>query len=179
MNTSMAPLLLAAAEGGGGITDFNVALFWATLVLFAIFAFVLGKFGWKPLLSLIQERESFVRKAVEDAEKANAEARALLEQHKEMLREAGREREEIIKRSLQDADAIKSELVAKARFESEALVARAREQVEREKNLAIRELRSQVADLAVEGASKIVKSSMTPEAQKKLVADFITDLPKA
>lgn len=171
--------LLAAAGSKGGLTDFNITLFWATLVLFALFAFVLGKYAWKPLLKMVEEREGSIRGAVEDAEKANAEARSLLEKHKEMLREAGREREEIIKRSLQDAEAIKIDLMAKARAESESLVSRAREQITREKNVAIHELRGQVADLAVEAAGKIVKSSMTPDAQKKLVSDFITNLPKA
>ncbi len=174
-------LAAAAAEGGGqgGLMDFNVTLFWATLVLFALFAFILGKFGWKPLLAMVEEREGFVRNAVDSAEKANAEAHSLLEKHKEMLRQAGREREEILKRTLQDAEALKADLAAKARAESESIVARAREQVEREKNLAIQELRGQVADLAVEAASRIVKSSMTPDAQRQLVSDFVTNLPKS
>lgn len=181
MASAILALAAAAAEGGskGGLTDFNSTLFVTTIVLFALFAFVLGKFGWKPLLQMVEEREGFVRNAVEGAEKANAEAHSLLEKHKEMLREAGREREEIIKRSLQDAEAIKNDLMARARTESESIVKRAREQVEREKNIAIQELRASVADLAVEAAGRIVKSSMTPDAQKKLVSDFITNLPKA
>ena len=36
----------------------------------------------------------------------------------------------------------------------------------------------QVADLAIEAASKIVQSSLTPEAQRKLVSDFIAQMPK-
>ena len=59
------------------------------------------------------------------------------------------------------------------------MVQRAKDQIDREKKLAIQELRSQVADLAVEAASRIVKSSMTPEAQKKLVHEFIDSLPQA
>ena len=125
MTSMLAAFAAAAAEGGskGGLTDFNSTLFVATLVLFAIFAFVLGKFGWKPLLAMVEEREGFVRNAVEGAEKANAEAQSLLEKHKEMLREAGREREEIMKRALQDAEALKADLAAKARAESESIVA--------------------------------------------------------
>lgn len=178
--TSSLPLLLAAAEGGkGGLTDINWTLFLFTLVLFALFAAVLGKFGWKPLLQMVEERESHVKNAVESAEKANAEAQSLLEKHKEMLREAGREREEIIKRSLQDAETIKQDIVAKAKTEGESMIARTLEQIQREKALAIQELRGQVADLAVEAAGKIVKSSMSPDSQRKLVSDFISNLPKA
>jgi F-type H+-transporting ATPase subunit b len=171
--------LLAASGGGRSITDIDTTLFVSTLVLFALFAFVLTKFGWKPLLQMIEEREKSVREAVEGAHKANAEAQALLEKHKEMLREAGRERDEIIKRALKEAEQLKADLQAKARSEAEQMIQRAKEQIDREKTQAIQELRAQVGDLAVEAAAKIVTSSLTPEAQRKLVSDFITSLPKA
>jgi F-type H+-transporting ATPase subunit b len=170
-------LLLAAEGGGGGLTDVNLTLFVATLVLFALFALVLGKFAWGPLLEAIEGREKSVRGDVEGAQKANAEAQALLAQHKEMLKEAGREREELVARAKQDAEAFKNDLMTKARAEADQIVRRAKEQIEREKGQAIQELREKVADIAVEAASKIVKSSLTPEAQRKLVGDFIGSLP--
>lgn len=175
-----AALLLSASEGGSrSLTDVDFTLFFATLVLFVLFALVLGKFGWKPLLALIEEREKSVRDALEGSRQANTEAQALLAQHKELVRQAGQERDEILKRSLKEAEQIKADLTAKARTESDLMIARAKEQIEREKSLAIHDIREQVADLAVEAASKIVTSSLTPEAQRKLVTDFISDLPKA
>src|SRR5262245_5544799 len=176
-----APLvaLLAAAEGGGGLTNINWTLNVATLVLFVLFAIVLGRFAWKPLLSMIEEREKSVREHVAGAEKANVEAAQLLEKHKELVREAVREREDALKRAAQEAEKLRADLQARARAESEEIVKKARAQIEREKDQAIRDLRTQVADLAVEAASRIVTSSMTPEAQKKLVKEFIEGLPKA
>ena len=94
---------------------------------------MLAKFAWGPLLQAIEEREKSVRDEVEGATKANAEAQALLAQHKEMLREAGREREEMVARAKQDAEAFKNDLMAKARTEAEQIVERAKEQIEREK----------------------------------------------
>ena len=75
--------------------------------------------------------------------------------------------------------AARVELVDKARADAETIVTRAREQIERDKNEAIAEVRAQVADIAVEAASRIVKSSLSPEAQKKLVDDYIASLPRA
>jgi len=171
--------LLPTALAAGGFTDLEFGLTLWTVVLFAIFAFVLTKLGWKPLLAMIEEREKGIHDAVGSAEKANEEAQRLLAQHQELIREAGRQREEIVKRALADAEAVKTDLIAQARAESERMVQKAKEQIEREKKLAIQELRSSVADLAVEAAAKIVQSSLTPEAQKKLVHDFIDNLPQA
>lgn len=177
--THGALLPLAASGGGGGLLSIDWTLFWATLVLFILFALVLGKFAWSPLLRIVDEREKGIRTSVESAENAAAEAKDLLAKHQEMLRGAGREREEILAKALKEAETVRGDLVEKARSDAERVAERAREQIERDKNEAIAELRDQVADIAVEAASKIVKSSLTPEAQKKLVDDYITSLPRA
>ena len=170
--------LVAGLLAVGTLTDVNFTLFVSTVVLFSIFAFVLAKVAWGPLLKAIEERENGIKNSVEGAEKANTEAKGLLEQHREMIREAGREREEILKRALKEAETLKADLSARARTESEQIVSRAREQVQRERDKAIQDLRGQVADLAMEAAAKIVKSSLSPEVQKKLVSDFIAQMPR-
>jgi F-type H+-transporting ATPase subunit b len=176
----VAPLPLASAGGGGGsFLSVDTTLLWSTLVLFILFAWVLGKFAWGPLLKILDERETGIRDSVETAEKAAAEARELVAKHQEMLRDAGREREEILARALKEAETARADLVERARSDAEHIVAKTREQMQHEKDQAISELREQVADIAVEAASKIVKSSLTPETQKKLVDDYITSLPRA
>ena len=175
----VAPLFLAAAEGGGSaLLSVDSTLLWATLVIFALFAAVLRKFAWGPLLKIVDERERSIREQVEAAERAAAEARDLLLKHQALLRDAGREREEILARAVREAEALRNDLVAKARAEAESAVTRAREQMLREKDQAVAELRAQVADIAVEAASRIVKSSLTDDAQRRLVDDYIQSLPR-
>jgi F-type H+-transporting ATPase subunit b len=173
-------LASAAPEGGGpGLTNVDWTLAVASLVLFALFAFVLGKFAWGPLLQIVEGREKSVREQVEGAQRAQAEAQVLLGQRQEQLAAAGREHDEMLARARQEAEALRAELVGKARGEADTIVERTRQQVEREKSQAFQELRLQVADLAVEGAARIVRSSLTPAAQKQLVDDFIRSLPAA
>jgi F-type H+-transporting ATPase subunit b len=180
MTWTVVSLPLAAAGGGeGSFLSVDTTLLWSTLVLFTLFAWVLGRFAWGPLLRIVDEREKGIRDSVESAERAAGEAKALLARHQEMLRDAGREREEILARALKEAETVRTDLVEKARADAEHIVAKTREQMQHEKNQAIAELREQVADIAVEAAGKIVKSSLTPEAQKKLVDDYITSLPRA
>jgi F-type H+-transporting ATPase subunit b len=174
------PVLLAAAAegGGGGLADINLGLTIWTIVLFGLFAAVLTKFGWGPLLKMIEEREKGIRGAVEGAQKAHGDAQALLVQHKELMQQGRREREEMIKQAIADAQQTREELVKQARAEAEQLLQRARDQIERDSRAAIQTLRAEVADLAVAAAGKIVASSLTPEAQRKLVQEFIEKLPR-
>jgi F-type H+-transporting ATPase subunit b len=179
MAGSLVAALLGAAPsgGGGGLADINLGLTIWTAVLFILFAAVLKKLGWKPLLAMIEEREKSIHDSVQSAEQARTEAQALLAQHKELLREAGRQREEIVKSALADAERLRSELSTQARAEADTLLQRARDQIQREKQLALQEIRTRVADLAVEAAGKIVTSSLTPEVQRKLVDEFIQKVP--
>jgi F-type H+-transporting ATPase subunit b len=171
-------LLLSAEGGGGGLTDVDFSLTVATLVLFLIFAFVLGKFAWNPLLQIVAEREKTVREQVEGAEKAQTEAQALLHKRQDMLRDATREREEIIARAAGEAEQVKAEVLGNARTEAGQILGKARAQIEHEKTKAILELRAQVADLALTAAEKIVRSSLTPEVQRQLVDETIAALPR-
>jgi F-type H+-transporting ATPase subunit b len=179
----MAPVVITAAAtvvaaSKGGLTDIDLMLTLLTLVLFAVFAFVLTKLGWKPLLDMIEERERGIRHSVEGAHQANAEAQALLVQHKETLREAGQQREDILKQAFADADQARQNLLAQAKADSERLLEKAKEQIQREKQLALTEIRGEIANLAIGAAAKIVQSSLTEDAQRKLVDEFIEGLPK-
>jgi F-type H+-transporting ATPase subunit b len=173
--TATTGALLAA---GGGFTDVNLGLTIWTVVLFTLFSIILYKLGWKPILAMVEEREKRIVEAVENASKAQDEAQALLVQQKEILREAGQQRESMMKQAFADAEQVRANLMAQAKVEAERLVEKARDQIGREKDLAVRELRAQVADLAIDAASRIVKSSLTPDAQRQLVNEFLESLPK-
>ena len=175
----MSAAALQTIVAAGGLTDINFGLTVWTIVLFLLFAVIMTKLGWRPLLNAIEEREKGIRGSVDGAQKAHTEAQALLAQHKELMREAGREREEILKRALKEAEQLKADLAARAKAESDQMVQRARDQIGQEKNQAIAELRTEVADLAMQAAAKIVTSSLTPDAQRKLVDDFIKTMPRA
>ena len=175
---AMTATAAVVAASKGGLTDIDLMLTLLTLVLFVVFAFVLTKLGWKPLLDMIEERERGIRQAVEGAHQANTEAQALLVQHKETLREAGQQREDILKQAFADADQARQNLLAQAKADSERLLEKAKEQIQREKQLALTEIRGEIASLAIGAASKIVESSLTEDAQRKLVDEFIEGLPK-
>src|SRR5512133_162208 len=118
LNAGVALFGLAAEGGSSSLLSVDSTLLWATLVIFALFAAVLGKFAWGPLLKIVDEREKSIRDQVEAAERAAADARDTLAKHQELLKAAGREREELLTRAVKDADALRLELVGRARAEA-------------------------------------------------------------
>ena len=178
MASPLAPVVLATA-GEGSFLSVDATLLWATVVVFVLFARILGRFAWGPILKFVDDREKTIREQVDSAQLAAAEAKEMLAKHQEILKDAGREREEILQKALKEAEHVRGELVTKARADADQVLARAREQMGREKDQVIAELRGQVADIAVEAASRIVKSSLDEAAQRRLVDDYIKELPGA
>ena len=167
-----APVLAA-----GALTDINPGLTLWAAITFLVLLVVLSKFAWGPIVKMLDEREKTISEAIESAKKERAEAEKLLASQKESLVKATREAAEIAKRNQDEVEKLRVELTAKARKEAEELVASARKQIIEEKSKAAAELRSMVADLAIDAAAKLVKASLDDKAQRALVEDYLKQLP--
>jgi F-type H+-transporting ATPase subunit b len=172
MNALAVPPVLAA-----GIMDLNPGLTLWTAITFLLLIVVLSKFAFGPIVKMLDERERTIREAIEQAKKERAEAEKLLAAQKESLIQAQRDAAELAKRNQQEVEKLRVELTARARKEADELVASARRQIQEEKTKAVAEVRGYVADLAVAGATRIVKSSLDEKTQRALVEEYLAQLP--
>ncbi len=160
-----------------GIMDLNPGLTLWTAITFLVLIAVLAKFAFGPIVKMLDERERTIREAIEQAKKERAEAEKLLGQQKESLAVARREAAEIAKKNQQEVEVLRADLTARAKKEADDLVASARRQIQEEKSKAIAELKGQVADLAIDAASRIIKANLDEKAQRALVEEYINQLP--
>ena len=148
-----------------------------TVVTFLVLLLLLKTFVWKPLLTALDEREERIRRSVEGAEQARQEAEQLLAQHKEQVANAEAEARDIIRQGRELAERTREELVQKTQYDSQRMIEQARRAIQQEKEVALTELREEIADLAIQAAEKIVVTNLDTELNRKLVDDFITRLP--
>lgn len=170
--TTLTPVLAA-----GGITDINPGLTIWTGITFLLMVAVLAKFAWGPIVKTLLERERSIRDAIDSAKKERAEAEKLVAEQKTLLVRAQREAAELAKRNQQDVEKLRVELTERARKDADELVQTARQQISEEKAKAIAEIRDQVADLAIDAASRLVKANLDDKAQRALVEEYIRQLP--
>jgi F-type H+-transporting ATPase subunit b len=127
---------------------------------------------------MLAEREKTIREALEQAKKERTEAEKLLTEQKAVFAQAQRDAADLAKKNQLEVEALRQELTAKAKKEAEELVASARRQIGEEKSKAIAELKSYVADLAIEAAGRLVKANLDDKTQRQLVNEYIEQLPK-
>ncbi len=162
--------------GSSLITPDPGTIIW-TVITFAILAALLGKFAWKPLLQVLEEREKTVRDSLEQARKARAEAEETLRRNQEALANARRETAALIEQGKREAETLKGEIVAQARREAQDLVEQGKRQVQYAQKQAIEQLRGQVADLAIQAAERLIVRSLDEKSQRELVDEYVRSLP--
>ncbi|HYM52378.1 MAG TPA: F0F1 ATP synthase subunit B [Candidatus Dormibacteraeota bacterium] len=149
------------------------------IVNFLLLLYLLNRFLFKRVFALLDERQSRISKGLEDAESA-ASDRALARAEREAaVDEARKEAAAMIVRATKIAEDSRAEIVAAARAEAEKVTARAREEIIAEKEKAMAELRTHVADLALEAAGKLVRAEMSAATQRRLVEDFLAEVSPA
>jgi F-type H+-transporting ATPase subunit b len=148
-----------------------------TLITFAVLSVLLGRFGWKPLLALLDERERTVRDSLEAARKARADADETLRRNEEILAGARRETAALLEAGRRESETLRAELLAQARKEAQGILAQGQRQIQLEQKQAIESLRAQVADLAIGAAARLLREDLDDERHRKLVADYVRTLP--
>ena len=146
------------------------------IVNFLLILYLLNRFLFKRVLGLLDERGEKISKGLEDAEAAARDRELARAEREAALDEARKEAQTMIATATKIAEDSHAEIVAAARAEAEKVAARATEEITAEKQRAIAELRSQVADLALEAAGRLVKSEMNAPTQRRLVDEFLAEV---
>ncbi len=171
-------VIALASEGGGSLIDVNPGVIFWTIITFVALLLVLKKIAWKPILTALDQREAAIKESLEKAEVAQEEARKVLEQNQASLAKAEEESKKIIGQSREYAEKMKDQIIAESREQAKKLVADASVEIDRQKQAAFSELKTQVAEIAVMAAEKILNESLNKDRQKKLVDKYLDEITK-
>lgn len=141
-----------------------------------ILLFILLKiFLFKPLGKMMEERTASIQNDIDSAEKAKLEAQELATENKETLAQARKEAQDIIAQAKQEAAQVKSELLKSSQEEAKQMIESANKNIAIERQKALQEAQSQIADLAIAAASKIVGENLGDENNRRLVDNFLAE----
>ena len=158
--------------------DINPGLILWTILTFLVLLVVLKKLAWKPLLHALTAREEKIRVSLQQAEEAQKAAQGLLEENRKQLAKSGEESQRIIREGRELGEKLKAEIVERANSASRQMVAQAKEEIGREREAALLQLRGEVADIAIMAAGKILDANLDSPKQRALVDGVLQNLAK-
>ena len=130
-------------------------LFWMTLVFLVVF-FILWKWGFPSIIKMVNERKEYIDESLAKAEEANLRLANIQKQGEELLMEAREKQAQILREASETRDTIVGQAQEKARDESARI-------------------RSQVAELSVQIAEKILHKELSTSAEQTQLINSLLD----
>ena len=158
--------------------EINPGLIIWTIITFLIVLAILRGTAWKPLMQVLKDREEKIESSLEEAEKARLEAIRLLEENKRVLMAAETQSARIMREGRVMGEKLKAEILEKAQASSRQMVEQAKDEIRREKDAALVQLRSEVSDLAIAAAGKLLDANLDTAQQRRLVDQAIKELSR-
>ena len=134
-------------------------LFWM-LLSFGIVFFVLAKFGFPVILKMIEERKDYIEKSLQAAKEANRQLANIKVEGEKLLQEARVEQSKMLKDAGEMREMLIKEAKQQASVEAEKVLLSAREAIQKEKETAIRDIRSRVTELSLDIAEKVLRKNL-------------------
>ncbi len=131
--------------------DFGL-LFWMLLSFLVVF-FLLAKYGFPAIVKAVEERKNFIDESLKNAREANEKLAGIQAESETLLREAR----------------------DKAQAEGRQQLEEAKKAIEAEKELALRDIRSQVADLSMQIAEKVLRNKLAGDGEQEKYIERMLD----
>ncbi|HJU63578.1 MAG TPA: F0F1 ATP synthase subunit B [Candidatus Binatia bacterium] len=157
---------------------FSSLIFWE-VVSFAILLFVLYKFAFPGILSVLEEREKKIKNSLDEAEAHRVEAERRLKEYEARLAGASREAEGILAAAKERTQRLMEENEQRLTAEAERIKGDATREIEHERRKAIQEIRTQTTDLALMVAEKVVQRSLTDADHRRLADEALDALSRS
>ncbi|TVX97120.1 F0F1 ATP synthase subunit B [Cohnella terricola] len=156
--------------------DLRWESFVYAILAFGILYWLLNRYAFGPLFSIMEKRREMIQEQMNSAEKNRAEADQFIEEQKQALQQARKEAYDIIEQARITSSKQADDIVQTARNESTRIKDEALQEIESEKNRAVAALKAQVSGLSVLIASKIIEKQVDEQSQKELVDQYLQNV---
>ena len=179
---SSTAVLMAEEEAEGGslnpLQSWRTDLALWTLVVFLLLLAVLWKFAFGPIAKALDSREQAMLDKINNAERANADAKELLNQYQQKLTDSEQEVRQILADAKEQANRISEGIVASAKAAAEEEHQKALKEIAAASDNAQAELAAKSAELATSLAGKILKARINPEDHAGLIQNALNEFSK-
>lgn len=143
------------------------------IIAFLIMLWVLKRYAWKPLLTVLEERRNKIQaefQTIEEQKKANED---LANDYREKLKDIDNQARAKIQEGIEEGRKLSLEIQQEAHDTAKAIVLKTQTDMQKEVHKARLQLRNELVNMTLAASRKIIHASLDSEAENKLVADFV------
>ncbi len=147
----------------------NLPTLIAQIVNFIILFGLLYLVAYKPIMRMLDERSRKIKESMEQTEFIKEKAAQAEAEFEKRIEAAAKEGQEVVARAAKTGEELRQKAQQQATQEGEALINRARTEIQRERDEAIDELRKEFADLTILAAEKVIDRSLDKKAHRQII----------
>jgi F-type H+-transporting ATPase subunit b len=150
----------------------------AQILGFALLWILLRRYLFGPVMGLVQSRQREIKSTYEAAENEQAKAEEFRADYEKRLAGIEVEARARIQEAVKKAEEAKNEIIADARHRSEDILKRGQEELVREREKTLAQIREEVVSIALDAAGKLIGETLDEPKHRRLIGDFISRLAK-
>jgi len=150
-------------------------IIWGGGAFVVLLALMLWK-GFPAVQKIMNERSEKIASDLDEADKAKTDAQAVKSQYEAELADAKSAAAAVLEEARQQAEVLRSDLQVRAETEISEMKAQATSDIEAARERAMGDLQSEVADIVVGAAERVVEANLDAEAQARLIDNYINQV---
>ena len=143
----------------------------AQMLNFSIVLFMLWRFAYKPIFTMLEARRQKIAEGMANAEKIKAQLAKTEADRKEILTQAGDQANKLIEEARAAAARVREVETQKAIAAAEQIIIKAREAAAQDHDRMLAELKREVGRLVVQTTTTVTGKILTPEDQRRLAEE--------
>jgi len=145
------------------------------VVNFVILFVILYVFAYRPILKMLDQRAKKIKESMDQTDLVGEQAAKAAEESRRHIEAGIKEGQELLARATRSGEEVRLQAQQKAQEDAQALVNRAKDEIQRERDEAIGALRKEFADLTIEAAEKVIDKSLDKEAHRELIEKVLEE----
>ena len=146
---------------------------------FLLLIFLVKKYAWGNITSVLDERAEKISSDIDGAEEARKKAEVLASKREAELAGSRTEAKTIIENAKGTAEKSRADILAEAKLEAGRLKEKANQEIAQNKAEALQSVKGDVADLTISLAGKIISQNLDGQTHKELIDQYIDQLGEA
>ena len=155
--------------GGLASLGINLPTLIAQLINVAVLFGLLYLVAYKPIMRMLDERSRKIKESMDNTEYIKQQAERAEDEASKRIEAAAKEGQEAIARAVRTGEEVRQGAQQQAKSEAEALITRARSEIQRERDEAIDQLRQGFADITIEAAGKVIDRTLDKKAHRDII----------
>lgn len=146
-------------------------------LIFGVVFLILAKFGFPVITGMVRSRRDHIAASLRDAEEARRQLACVEESCRKLMAEARMEQDRLLEQARQSARQIVEDARQQASSEASLIIAKAKDEIEAQKQESLTELKNTVAGFSIAVSSRILRDELSSDdAQKAYVSRLVDEV---